>query len=448
MNATHITSSSSLAYRKLSAWAVLVIVLTGSLPVVASADGPFSLTVTPVVIDEKAKIRDIIHETITLTNTGTAPLELYPTINDVKDATGKQSFQYAHDASGLTDSLSNWTELSRGVINLAPGEVRSVPFVITVNRSAIPGTYHSSITFAQGNSRDQAEASVPLATVSVNLEVQADIKLAMQLVKFSSDNVVFSGDDVLFNFQLENIGNQEVQPTGNIAIYDRTGEEVATVDVNKEGETISPDQTSQLASVWNGANGFGKFKALLTVNYGGQAAAVQDTVFFWVIPWKQLLMIIIACGIAFVILALYFNRWMETRHLTKLAASGALRPEVLERMHNSPPPPIITMPSLPSLPQMPAMPYVPPPSVIVERVQAQVRHKRSVFNLFKRQGFVTMPEPLAKSIEQHAPLAYAEATVVPAGSTIDLKHMRHSTSLSASSVVPTEGHIINLKKPL
>ncbi len=410
-------------------------------PSIALADGSMGLTVTPVVIDEKGKIRDILNETLTLTNTGVGTLTLFPSINDVNDANGQQPFAYAQNASGLTASLSNWTELSRGVIDLAPGETKTVPFVITISPNAIPNTYHANITFTQGTTREEADANPPLATVEVNLEVDADIHEAMQLVKFSSDNVVFTGDDVLFNYALQNIGNQNLAPTGQIDIYDRNGEEVASVDVNKEGNSISPDQTAQLASVWSGASGFGKFKALLTVNYGSQQASVQDTVFFWVIPWKQLLIGFFVTMVAVVILGLYFNRWMETRHLGKLAAAGALRPEVLEQMRNSAPPPIISMPSLPP---MPAMPTLPPASEIVERVQSQVREKRTIFTMFKRQGFVSMPEPLAKSIVAHAP-AQESAAPSAQGGTIDLKNMRKNAAPADGAT--NEQHIINLKNP-
>jgi hypothetical protein len=393
--------------------------------------------VTPVVFDEKGKARDIINESITLTNTSIYPMELYPSVNDVNDATGQQPFQYAQNSTALSDSLSNWIELSRGVIDLAPGEVKTVPFVITINENAVPNMYHANITFSEGNTRDQAQAATPLATVAVNLEVDADIKIAMQLMKFTSDNIVFTGDDVLFNYQLQNIGNQVVQPEGEIDIYDRNGQEVASVDVNKEGTTVSPDQTAQLASVWSGAQGFGKFKALLTVNYGNQEATVQDTVFFWVVPWVQILEIFAASVVALVILWLYFQRWMETRHLTRLAAAGALKPEALEMLRNSPPPPIVTMPTLPSLPA------VPPPSEIVERVQSQVRRKWTIFNMFKRQGFVSMPEPLAKSIIAHAPPRDAAVVHTSAGA-IDLKNIIRKAEPDAR---PGANHIINLKKP-
>ena len=206
--------------------------------------------------------------------------------------------------------------------------------------------------------------------------------------------------------------------------------------MNKNGTTVSPDQTAQLASVWSGASGFGKFKALLTVNYGNQEAAVQDTVFFWVVPWVQILEIFAASLVAIVILWLYFQRWLETRHLGRLAAGpGARQPEALAAMRDSSPPPIIPMPTLPSLPS------VPPPAEIIERVQSQVREKRTIFNLFKRQGFVSMPEPLVKSMVAHAPPQ--NHAPKHASSTIDLKNIRKS----APETLTTDQHIINLKKP-
>ena len=404
--------------------------IIGSTPLRVFADTSSGLTISPVVIDEKGKARDIINESITLTNNTAYNMVLYPSINDVNNESGMQTFQYAQDSSGLKNSLSNWVELSRGTIEISPGEQKVVPFTITINENAIANTYHAVIAFGEGNTRDQAEAAPPLGTVTVNLEVQADIKESLQLAKFTTDNVVFTGDDVLFNYQLENIGNQDLDPTGEIDIYDRNGQQVASVDVNKEGKTISPNQISQLASVWNGANGFGRFKALLTVNYGTQAATVQDTVFFWVVPWKQILELLGVSMIALVILGLYFNRWFETRHLGKLAAAGALRPEVLAQMQSAPPPPLVKLPPVPQLP---------PVGEIAERVQAQVEHKRKVFSLFKRQGFVTIPEPLSKSVVEQVP---SPVPLQTRSGTIDLKNIRPPVEGSARP----ESHVINLKK--
>src|SRR5580698_3012062 len=137
---------------------LIVLFSVCALPYAALADDTSQgLVVTPVVIDEQGKARDIINESIALTNNSDQPVELYPSVNDVNDETGEQAFSYAQDASGLTDSLSNWIELSRGVIDLSPGQNVEVPFTITISPNADPGTYHAIISFGEGNTRDEAQ---------------------------------------------------------------------------------------------------------------------------------------------------------------------------------------------------------------------------------------------------------------------------------------------------
>lgn len=298
---------------RLSACAGLIALSCG--PLAAYAEELPMLSITPVVIDEKAQARDILKETISITNTSSRTIDLYPSVNDVSSADGAQPFAAAQNSGDLSASLANWIELSRGVIDLTPGEEIDIPLTIHPNLNAVAGTYHAEISFSEGTTRDQAVAKAPLATVAVNVEVQQDLKELLQLDRFSTGTFFLSGDDVRFNYSLENLGNDDLQPHGEIRVYDKTGTEVASVDVNKEGKPILPEQTAQLASVWTAAQGFGHYKALLTVYYGkSQTASVQDTVFFWVVPWKELLMLFIAGLIGVIFSTYYVHRKFEMRH--------------------------------------------------------------------------------------------------------------------------------------
>ncbi len=397
-------------------------VLFSGIPMLAQAGG--DLSVMPAVMDEKAKPRDILKETIILTNESDHVISVYPTVEDINPENGEQSFNRANNSEDLSDSLANWIELSRGVVKIAPGEKREIPFIIRLNPNAVAGTYHAEISFGSGETRAAAEANGPLAVVAVNLEVTADIKEIMQLNAFDVDTVAFTGDDVLFNFQLQNIGNQELEPKGEIRIYDRKGREVAAIDVNKEGRMVSPDQVAQLASVWSAANGFGKFKALLNVNYGrGQTASVQDTVFFWVIPWKQIFGLLVVSLIAIIALALYFHRWLEERHLGKLAHAGFLKHDAIATIQKA-------------------------------REPAQ---KKGIFSLFDRGGVAQtlpprpLPLPVAPSPVEH-PLERARSPLLSEDHKIDLKQMRaaqeESRAIHSDAGVSSEGHgaVINLKK--
>ncbi len=300
-------------------------VLVCALVLLAQPAFAAELEVTPVVIDDKAKARDILKRSITVRNTTERKLNLFPSVNDVDAREGKEEFVSAQNADERADSLANWIELSRGVVELNPGEEKTLPFVVRITANAVPGTYHAAIAFGEGGDRGSAEASTPLSIVAINLEVQEDIKEFMQLKAFKTDSLFFSGDDVLFNYQLENIGNQDLKPKGEIRIYDRKGTEVASVDVNADGKEVPPSQISQLASVWSAAQGFGRYKAYLNVDYGSsQTASVQDTVFFWIVPWQQLLGLIIASLVAIVVLALYSRRWLEARHHQKFALAHGI----------------------------------------------------------------------------------------------------------------------------
>lgn len=300
----------------------------------AHAGGTQDLLVTPAVIDEKAKARDILKETITVRNMTNHVLQLYPSVTDTNVQDGSNTFNRAGDSEGLSNSLANWIELSRGMVQLGPGEERSIPFIIRVNMNAVNKIYHAQISLTEGETRAVADSKPPLGTVTVNLEIAADVKEILQLEKFNTGNIFFSGDDILFNYKLQNIGNQELLPKGQIRIYDRKGKEVAAVDVNKGGRTVSPEQDAQLASVWSAASGFGRYKAMLDVAYGSsQTASLQDTVFFWIIPWKQMLMMFITSLITIVVLALYFHRWLERRHLYKFAHAGLLNDDTLKTLH-------------------------------------------------------------------------------------------------------------------
>ena len=122
------------------------------------------LAVTPAVIDEKAKPRDILKENITVKNTTNRTLQLYPSVNDVNSKQGEQAFVRATDSVGLVDSLANWIELSRGMVQVNAGEEKSIPFIIRVNLSAVPGSYHALISLTEGGTRAEADSKPPFGT--------------------------------------------------------------------------------------------------------------------------------------------------------------------------------------------------------------------------------------------------------------------------------------------
>ncbi len=296
-----------------------------------------SLSVAPVIIDEKAKARDILEESVTLTNDTERKLNVYTFVNNVVIEEGKQEFLDPSRAD-QSSSLANWIMIRRGVIELLPGEKKKIDFDIEVNLRAKPGMYHALISFAEAPTRDDAEARIAGAPlVTVNLEVLEDIKERLQLKKFIPDKIFFSGSSPSFSYELENIGNQTLAPSGEIRIYSRGGEEVATIDANQDSAALDPNTKKQFASIWHSAKGFGRYKALINLEYGAKNAAIYDTVYFWIVPWQKILIIFGILALMITLITYFLHRKYERRRNSLIqnytrsnTRKNASRPDIVD----------------------------------------------------------------------------------------------------------------------
>ena len=292
-------------------------------PAVALAEETFSLS--PIIVDEKAKQRDILKQTVTITNTTDRKLQIYATVMNMDVANGAQQFQNRYEAD-IATSIANWIEITRGVIELEPGETKRIPYLIQVYLSAAPGVYHAKIFFQEGSNRDEAEQRIKAwKDVDINLEVLDDAKERLQLNTFTPDKVFFTGANASFSYLLENVGNRPLTPKGEIRIFNRRGEEVGTIPANSENTALLPEATSQLSAAWNTAGKFGRYKAYLDIAYGDkQTGTVNDTIFFWVVPWKEILLlfVVLAGAIAFLGYIVYDRYGFNKKRMAYAVVGG------------------------------------------------------------------------------------------------------------------------------
>lgn len=250
-------------------------------------------SVRPVVTNEKAKPRDIIKKELTLENHTDRKYNIYIHVENVDPALGTTEF-VSPGVSDLSTSLANWLEITRGVIELLPYETKTIPYLIHVNLSAKPGSYFARIRFGDGPSRDVAEEKDAGIALLLNLEVLDDAQERLNLGGFLTDHTVFTGTEAAFSYALENTGNRDITPRGSIRIFNRRGEEVGEVPVSSLAGSVQVGATKQLAGVWDATGRLGKYKAFLDLEYGNdQLATVQDTVYFWVLPWREILFMVI-----------------------------------------------------------------------------------------------------------------------------------------------------------
>jgi hypothetical protein len=273
-----------------------------------------SYSVAPLVVDHELEKRDMVTETITITNNGTSLLRLYPTVNEISvDEGGKvQTFVEPAMVEDRTTSITSWIEISRARIELAPGESKELELSIKVNPDVASGEYHAFVGFPEGSNRPEAEkrvyeGSAPGTVVRIGVDkVQNQF---LRLDRFSVEKFVKSATDGLMSYVLNNPGEDPVIPRGEIIIYDNNGIEVTTVPINPEGAVINGKAQMDFSAFVPSNIPMGKYKAFLSVEYGEhQTASVHDTAFFYVLPiWNLIIIFAIVLAIALAI-ALYVHR--------------------------------------------------------------------------------------------------------------------------------------------
>ena len=292
-----------------SSLSILTILIT-LLPAFSHA----AYSVSPLVIDEELSKRDIVTHTITLTNTGSNRVRIYPTVNEISvdDGGRMQSFVEPSMVDDRTTSITAWLEISRARIELDPGQTKEIPLTIRVHPDVAPGEYHAFVGFAQGSNRPDAEASVaqggaPGTVVRIGVDKVQDQFL--RLVRFSVERFVKDAGEGSLTYTLHNPGEHPVVPRGEVIFYDNNGYEVTAVPVNPEAIAIDEKGEASFTGEIPRELPLGKYKALLSVEYGDtQTASLHDTSFFYVLPLKWLI-IIFAVVLSFaVLLALYVHK--------------------------------------------------------------------------------------------------------------------------------------------
>ncbi|USN87836.1 MAG: hypothetical protein H6779_00095 [Candidatus Nomurabacteria bacterium] len=271
-----------------------------------------NISVSPLIIDHVTEARDILKQDITIKNNGDRPVRLYATVHEIKvgDDNEIQSFV----PPSMTDrktSITSWLEISRARISLQPGEETKIPLTIRINPNAKPGDYHAFVSFPSGANADIAEAKA-IAGEAEGLVVRVSIDEKqielLRLTSFDADTFVLD-DSHNFTFSLENAGDIDVVPSGEIIIYNSKGQELTAIPVNDNNVSIPPQAKTDFSIPVPQLDGFGKNKAYLSLEYGEKnLATVYDTIYYYSIPWLLAIIMLSLLIILPVIMTLVFHR--------------------------------------------------------------------------------------------------------------------------------------------
>ena len=271
------------------------------------------VTVRPFLIDKTAGPRDIIEETVTISNEGNSLRYIYATVNEISvDQEGEIKEFVSPVMTDRTNTITGWIEVTRGRIELAPQERKEIPLIIRINPFVEPGEYHAFIGFGHASNRPQAESKAMSGDVDgviVKITIGDLRSEGLRLSGFSIDRFITNDDQKSIAVTIENTGEITDSPQGEIIFYDSRGAEINAVDFNTEGVQINPGEKKVIVTNVPLDQDIGRFKANLSLSYGvNQKASLFDSTSFYLMPINLLMLIFGVLLIGVIILTLLFRR--------------------------------------------------------------------------------------------------------------------------------------------
>ena len=284
---------------------LLLLVIALPLPVSAA-----DLSIRPFLIDVTMVPRESTSETILIENTfSDRNATVYATVNEITVGTDGAIKDFVTPVmTDRTNTVTSWIEISRGRTVIPPNESAEIPLKISTHPFAEPGEYHVFIGFVSASKRYIAEETAlrgDAEGVIVKITVADERTDAMRITSMQVDRIVSREDERKVEITIENSGDIESAPSGELVFYDGRGREVIAVPVNETGESISPNSEKTFTAIIPFSDDIGRFKANVNLLYGeNQRASLYDTTSFFMLPLHYLLMLIGFFTVLIIILVL------------------------------------------------------------------------------------------------------------------------------------------------
>lgn len=190
-------------------------------------------------------------------------------------------------------SMSTWISVASDLqeFNLEPNETKDVNFTVKIPTDATPGGHYTMILFTPAIVTEDVVGPLIENKVGnlVKLTVSGDIEESAEIVKFEAPYFSEYGP-IPLKMEVLNDGNTHVSVQGNVIIKNTIGKEVASWDI--QSGNVFPTAVRLWETEWQGKWRFGIYKAEAVLTYGSEGKEITAEVFFWIIPWKVVLVVV------------------------------------------------------------------------------------------------------------------------------------------------------------
>lgn len=208
-------------------------------------------------------------------------------------------------------AASSWIQISNTNLKLKPGETKALALTVLVPDNALPGGHYAMILSTPNTEATLNQTSAVIqANVGtlVYITVPGNIKQNAVIKNFSAPFFSEYGP-IDFKSTIANFSDIHITPAGSINIKNWLGGKTATLklDTTNIFPYTSRDFQNTLKNRWL----FGRYQAQLQAVYGTNGSTVLATLYFWVIPWRLIILIITAIAIIIALILINKDRFRK-----------------------------------------------------------------------------------------------------------------------------------------
>ena len=191
-------------------------------------------------------------------------------------------------------SMSKWIGFAEEYQEflLEPNESKDIPFTIDIPQDATPGGHYTSILFTPIIVEENIAGPLIEHKIGthVKLTVSGDIRESAEITDFVAPYFSEYGPTPL-SIKILNDGNTHIPVSGNVTIKNTVGKQVAEWEIKPAN--VFPTAVRLWETEWKGKWRFGIYKAEVDLTYGVTDTPLNSYVYFWIIPWKIVLGILV-----------------------------------------------------------------------------------------------------------------------------------------------------------
>lgn len=276
-----------------------------------NANAAQGIQISPTLVELNAAKGGTYNIKLTVTNVTGSSLVYTTSVNDFNAAGETGSPRILTDSNlPSTVSIKTWVNAVSS-FTLDAHKSRAVEAQIVVPNNAEPGGHYGVLSF-HGTAPELQSTGVGLSAsagvlVLIRVGNPNEIVEKANLASFySSQNGnqswFFENGPITFVTRIKNEGNIHLAPVGNIEVRDWFGNLVGNLTVNSDKSNVLPNSIRRFENSLKKDWMFGLYTANLTMGYGTTGQAITNTISFWVIPYRLILIgLLIVASLVFIL---------------------------------------------------------------------------------------------------------------------------------------------------